>query len=297
MTHPTFIIAGTLPAGTGHLYGLLIQHPEVYLPRPMQPECNFFFKSGEYEKGLDSYRRRWFANVGVGKKAVGERSSLLLSGEWVPERLARDVPRIKLIFLLRNPVDRAYANWRFTALAGHEDLPFTEALDAEERRMAEARQRSRFWGEIQPHAYFHRGLYARQIKSYLSCFPREQMLIMRSDELLHDPDGALVQVYQFLGVDQRFVAAPCADMSSPTVIDLERQTQLRRRSPIGFDAAVQRIREGLPPETELDVLLRRNVREGHEPLPADVRRALADRYAAANRELLALVSFPIQDWF
>src|SRR6185436_7726416 len=55
MRRPSFIIAGTLPSGTGHLYGLLRQHPEIYLPAVMQPECNFFCKSGLYEKGIEYY--------------------------------------------------------------------------------------------------------------------------------------------------------------------------------------------------------------------------------------------------
>ena len=292
---PTFIIAGTLPAGTGHLYGLLIQHPEVYLAPPMQPECNFFFKTAEYEKGVGYYEQKWFSAV-RGEKAIGERSSLLMSGEWVPERVARHLPDVKLIFLLRNPVDRAYANYRFTALAGYEDMTFQEALANEERRMAEARARSPFWAEIQPHSYFHRGRYFDQLSAWLKVFAREQMLLMRSDELLGDQDAALRKVYAFLGVDLRFVARPFSDFSSPAVRDVRQQALLRAGHPADFDQAVQRLRGGLPPETPFDRILRANVMDGYAKLSPDLRRELTARYADQNRRLADLVPFSIMDW-
>jgi len=292
---PTFVIAGTLPAGTGHLYGLLIQHPEVYLAPPMQPECNFFFKTAEYEKGLQHYEQKWFS-AAHGEKAIGERSSLLMSGKWVPERVARHLPDVKLIFLLRNPVDRAYANYRFSALAGYEDMTFEEALANEERRMAEARALSAFWGEIQPHAYFHRGLYFDQLSGWLKHFPREQMLLMRSDELLKDQNTALRKVYAFLGVETGFVAADFQDMSSPAVRDVRLQARLRSDNPNEFDQSVQRLRERKLPETALDQTIRANVADGYEPLTPELRKTLTARYADQNRRLADLVPFSIVDW-
>lgn len=294
MTLPNFIIAGTLPAGTGHLYGLLRQHPEVYLAAPMQPECNFFFKSGLYAKGIGYYLETWFPDIS-GRKAVGERSSLLLSSEKAPARVAKHLPDVKLIFLFRNPVDRAYANYRFTALVGYEDLVFEDALEAESRRMAEAAQ-DPFWSEIQPHSYFHRGLYADQLQRWLGYFPASQMLLMRSDELLRDQDGALRKIYHFLDVDESFVAQPFPDFSSPSVIDVKLQARMRKETPVGFDTAIQRLREHLPPETELDRRVRANVHGGYDPLPTVLRRRLAARYSEPNQRLKAMVPFPIDDW-
>jgi len=294
MTLPNFIIAGTLPAGTGHLYGLLRQHPEVYLAAPMQPECNFFFKSGLYAKGVDYYLETWFPDVG-GRKAVGERSSLLLSSEKAPARVAKHIPDVKLIFLFRNPVDRAYANYRFTALVGYEDLTFEEALEAEGRRMAAA-AKDPFWSEIQPHSYFHRGLYADQLQRWMCYFPLSQMLLMRSDELLKDQDGTLRKIYRFLGVDESFVAQPFPDFSSPAVIDVKLQCRLREETPVGFDAAIQRLRQHLPPETELDRQVHANVRDGYDPLSQELRRRLTGRYEEPNRRFKSLVPFLIDDW-
>lgn len=290
---PDFIIAGTFPAGTGHLYSLLIQHPEAYLPQPMQPECNFFFKSGEYAKGIAYYERTWFSAV-AGQKAVGERSSLLLSGMSVAERVVRHLPRVRLIFLFRNPVDRAYANYRFTALAGYENLSFEEALDQEEERMAA--QPPPFWSEIQPYAYFHRGLYADQLAGWLRFFPPDQMLLMRSDEFLKDYVGAMKRVFAFLGIDTAVVPRPMTDLSSPAVKDVRLQLQMRKDTLIGFDWAIQRLREGKPPEGELDVRIRENVMDGYPPLAPNHRARLTERYRDANWRLARMVPFSIEDW-
>ena len=293
---PDFIIGGTLPAGTGQLYGLLVQHPEIYLAPPMQPECNFFVKSGQYGRGIAHYEATWFRQVPRTAKAVGERSSLLLSSAaWAAARVAKHLPDVKLIFLFRNPVDRAYANYRFTALAGYEDVTFEEALRTETQRMREA-GRDAFWREIQPHAYFHRGLYADQLHTWLEHVPASRMLLMRSDELLRDMHGALRKIYDFLGVDPSFVAAPFSDFSSPSVTDVKLQRRLRLEQPEGFDAAIQRLREGKPPETPIDEEVRSNVAGGYEPLRPAFRTALTDRYRDANLKLRPLVPFSITDW-
>jgi hypothetical protein len=294
MRRPSFIIAGTLPSGTGHLYGLLRQHPEIYLPAVMQPECNFFCKSGLYEKGIEYYLERWFADA-RNEKAVGERSSLLLSSVLGPERVAKHLPDVRLIFLLRNPVDRAYANYRFTALAGYEDATFDEALEAEPVRFEEA-SRDAFWSEILPHAYVGRGYYAQQLERWLEHFPAEQMLLMRSDELLRDQAGALRKVYRFLDVDDGFDAEDFSDFSSPAVFDAKLQSRLRREAPKEFDAAVQRVRERQPPRTELERAVFANVQTGYAPLAEALRRRLTAQFAPSNRQLRSMVTFSLDDW-
>ena len=262
----------------------------------MQPECNFFFKSAEYAKGLEYYSKRWFSDV-PDVKAVGERSSLLLSGAWVPQRLVRDLPGVRLIFLLRNPVDRAYANYRFTALAGFEDLPFEEALAREPQRIAAARAQGGPWSELQPHAYFTKGLYYEQLRAYQRHFPKEQMLVVRSDWLLKDQDAALGAVYSFLGVDTGFKALPFSDLSSPAVRDLALQVRIRREHPERLDGAIQRIRCGLPPTNAVDAMVLDNVQTGYPPLEGRLRKELADRYAESNGLLAPDLRFSIEDWF
>ena len=290
---PTFIIGGTFPAGTGHLFSLIVQHPEIYLPLPMAPECNFFVKTRDYERGLGWYRERYFSKRS-GERAIGERSSLMLSGPGVADRVARHLPDVKLIFLLRNPVDRAYANYRFTALAGHEVLPFPEALAAESDRIA--RNTDPFWSEIQPHAYFSRGIYAPQIETFTDRFPEDQLLLMRSDRLIKNPEGALPEILRFLDVDPTFVPEPAPEFSSPSVLDLATHRSLRAEAPERFDAAIQHVREGLSPRDAHEERVAANLKRGHDTLDPVLRQELTDRFRPYNLTLKDRVPFGIEDW-
>lgn len=290
---PNFIIAGTFPAGTGQLYSLMRQHPDVYLPMPMAPECNFFLKTQEYEKGLRYYQERWFSKC-RGERAIGERSSLLMSGEGVAERVHENLPGVRLIFLVRNPVDRAWANYRFTALAGLETLSFEEALAKEdERTAAEFRP---FWREIRPHSYFRRGLYAEQLENFRRLFPPEQILVLRSDMLLKDLGPTMSRIFAFLGLRPLPSISPCRDFSSPSVINPRRQAELRERFGVAFDPAIQHLREGGVPRNPCERELASNLRNGKDPLPKPIHFELSSRYLEPNRRFQELVDFSVDDW-
>lgn len=290
---PNFIIAGTFPAGTGQLYSLLRQHPDVYLPMPMAPECNFFLKTQEYERGLPYYQERWFSKC-RGQRAVGERSSLLMSGEGVAERVHGHLPGVRLIFLVRNPVDRAWANYRFTALAGLETLSFEESLEKEdERTAAETRL---FWREIRPHSYFRRGLYAEQLENFRRLFPPEQILVLRSDMLLKELVPTMSRIFAFLGLQPLKSISPCQDFSSPSVVDPRRQAELRERFGAAFDPAIQHLREGGAPRNLCERELATNLRNGKDSLPRPLHLELSRRYLEPNRRFQELVDFSVDDW-
>ncbi len=293
-TLPNFILGGAFPCGTGHLFTLLAQHPDVYLPLPMAPETNFFVKTRDYEQGLPAYSERWFSKV-AGQRAVGERSSLLLCSEQAPARVAEHLPGVKLVFLFRDPVDRAYAGYRFTALAGHEELSFEDALAAEDSRLAAITEQ--FWREIRPHAYFERGLYATQLSRWLEVFPKDQLHMLRSDELISKQDASLAELFEFLGVDASF--RPTDEQrhfSSFSVRDLSVQCALRKEFGGELDGAIQRHRDGLPADGVLDERLRANMLEGKQPADASVLNALRARYRESNLKLQSMVPFAIDDW-
>lgn len=123
---------------------------------------------GVQEKGLDYYLSRWFSDVPSSAIAIGERSSsYLFGGRQVAEKIANAYPQMKFVFTLRNPIERTWANYRYTVLQGLEDL-VDEALKNETRRVNE---QSGIWAEIQPYNYTGRGWYASQLKQYLEFFP------------------------------------------------------------------------------------------------------------------------------
>jgi len=206
---PDFIIIGAQRSGVSTAYQYLIQHPCV---APIfEQEVHFF--DFNFTKNLLWYRSH-FPSV-LTKYHVkrtthedmlsGEGSAYYLFHPLVPRRVLRLLPTVKLIVLLRNPVDRAYAHYCQKVKQGIEHLPsFEEAIENEEDRLK---------GEVEKilenehyfsfnhamYSYLSRGIYIDQLKNWMNVFPCEQILIIRSEDLLfEDPSAALKRLLQFL---------------------------------------------------------------------------------------------------
>jgi hypothetical protein len=196
---PDFIIGGAPRSGTSWLYCLLDRHPGIYMAKPITPEPKFFLVDHLYARSLAYYSETWFAPAGDSRLA-GEKSTDYLENAVAAERIARDVPRVKLVFILREPVERAYSNYLWTRMNGLEKEDFATALDLEEQRERELPERLKF---ARPYAYFSRGLYADLLIPYFRLFARDRMLILRFDDLVQTPMAVAGRLHQFLGVDRR----------------------------------------------------------------------------------------------
>lgn len=300
MALPNFLIGGGVAAGTSFLSSALQCHPDIYLPQIQRPEPNFFHYSWKFNKGLDWYQNSWFSNLGI-QRAVGERSSLLLNSENAPERIRRSLPNIKLIFCLRNPIERAWANYRFTVLEGLEPLSFDDAIDHEELRTSEA---SEIWSEVQPHAYLYRSKYSAGLNRYFEKFDRKNILLIKSEELGKNPLATLQRVCDFLGVRTREKFNFPVNFSSPIVRDRSLQVELRAFFKDRFSELVECIRkeEIVSPVviSEKDKLmyemLCQNLEVGKSILPENTRDKLRALLADEFIALRGLVDFSIDDW-
>ena len=198
MRLPDFIIGGAPRSGTTWLYSLLARHPDVYMAAPVTPEPKFFLVDEIYEKGLHFYAKTWFA--AAGGRCAGEKSTDYLESAPAAERIARDLPGVKLVFILREPVDRAYSNYLWTRMNGLEHEDFETALQHEERRERELPARLKF---TRPFSYFSRGLYADLLAPYVERFPHEQMLIPRFEDIGSKPAALAERLQRFLGLAPR----------------------------------------------------------------------------------------------
>lgn len=206
---PDFIIIGAQRGGTTSLYTYLGQHPQITLAAIK--EIHFF--DNNFRKGVAWYRTQFPSlieksiakNIGKQNFITGEASPYYLFHPHVPERVAQVVPGAKLIMLLRNPVDRAYSHYYHEVELGHEKLSFEEALAQEEARTHEecarivADKRYRSYNH-QHYTYLSRGIYANQLQRWLNLFPREQILVIKSEDFYADPDGIFQQTLAFLDV-------------------------------------------------------------------------------------------------
>jgi sulfotransferase family protein len=195
---PDFIIGGAPRSGTTWLYELLDRHPDVYMAKPVKPEPKFFLVDHLYDRGLEYYATTWFA--AADSRLAGEKSTDYLESAAAADRIARDLPRVKLVFILREPAERAYSNYVWSRMNGLEHEEFETALRLEEQRERELPERLRF---ARPYSYFSRGLYADLLAPYFERFPRPQLLILRFEDIRDRPRALIERLHRFLGIAPR----------------------------------------------------------------------------------------------
>lgn len=188
---PDFVIIGTQRGGTTSLYRYLTGHPDI--GPALRKEVHFF--DHHYEKGIDWYLAHFPVRGEV--PIVGEASPYYLFHRDVPERARRVVPYAKFIALLRNPVDRAYSHYQMRVSKGLESLSFEDAIDKEPERLSGDDPSGLTWRH---HSYIRRGLYVDQLKRWVSVFPREQLLIIKSEDFYKEPEQILQQTLAHLGL-------------------------------------------------------------------------------------------------
>jgi hypothetical protein len=236
---PHFIVCGASRSGTTWLYFGLDRHPDIYMAKPYVPEPKFFHIDALYAKGMDYYLKTWFPDVPPGATA-GEKDTYYMENPQASGRIKAHLPGVKLIFILRDPVGRAYSNYLWSAQHGHEPLDFLAALDAEEERERTLPEKLKF---VRPHAYFSRGLYADLLAPYYADFPAENILCLDFDVLETDPGRFLATTHRFLGVAQRpqdatglggeraAVNSAAAEMEAALPKDMAAQLAERYREP------------------------------------------------------------------
>jgi hypothetical protein len=200
---PTFLVIGAMKAGTTSLYHYLRSHRQIFMPRVK--ELDFFAEAGNWNRGLDWYRRQ-FADAD-GALARGEASTLYTKyphHQGVPERIAAVLPEARLIYVVRNPIERMRSHYQHRVKIGAEADPPEVALFSHP-------------------TYLDCSRYGMQLERYLDHFPREQILVVTSEALRSDRQATVQQVYRFLGVD--------ADVVPDVLGTVFYRTQQRRTYP------------------------------------------------------------------
>lgn len=198
---PDFLIIGAQKSGTTVLYRMLCPHP--YVRRATQKEVHYF--DHNFDKSLAWYRSHFLPprKKRGGETITGEASPYYIAHSLAPERVASIVPQAKLIALLRNPVDRAYSHYHFAVRKGREHLDFDEALEIEEERLQEHRERifarQGYWPDVPGrNSYLARGIYVDQLKRWHEFFDRDQLLVLKSEDYFGNMPGTLKAVIDFL---------------------------------------------------------------------------------------------------
>ena len=194
---PDFIIIGAQKAGTTALYSYLIQHPTV-LPA-LKKEVHFF--DNHFRRTLLWYRvffpYRWQLEA---PNITGEASPYYLFHPYAFQRVSTTLPHVKLIVLLRNPVDRAYSHYFHEVRAKRELRSFEDAIDCEIRTEGTETPLNRRDQKFKHryHSYLARGRYAEQLEQWLAAFSRDRILVLHTEDLKIHTAGVFRQVTKFL---------------------------------------------------------------------------------------------------
>ncbi len=192
---PDFLIAGAQKAGTSALDNYLRRHPDIGMAQVK--EVHFFnndqwFRTiGHHYLGYES-----LFDFKSGAKIYGEATPDYIYWEPSCQRIWTYHPGIKLVFVLRNPIERAFSSWNMEYDRKMETRDFSYCIRHEDQRLKAALPQ-----QSHQHAYVDRGFYAGQIRRFMRFFYPEQMLFVKYEDFKTNQEIALKKILRFLGVD------------------------------------------------------------------------------------------------
>lgn len=279
---PDFLVVGAMKAGTTTLIRCLADHHEIFIaPR----ELHFFSDDRNYNKGIEWYSRQFMD--ASNEIAIGEKTPTYSYFPNVPERIHKDLPRVKLIWIFREPVARAYSNYWHYVINGLERLDFESAIYREEERlMAEKVNVNRFydtpyWWYLK--GYRRRSIYIEQVSRYMEFFPKDQMLFICFEQFMRDPHSTLKRILEFLEVSTEV----------PLKIWRCGATRLPRSRRLAW------ISKKLFRDTFLFQLAQkfnRKSSEGYPPMEEDTRHYLKEYFKEYNRQLAEVIEQDLSIW-
>ncbi|MDX1501694.1 MAG: sulfotransferase [Thermoanaerobaculia bacterium] len=296
---PDFLLIGAAKSGTTALYRQLGQHPAVFLPH--LKEANFFglpahgarFHGPNDDEGInrrsivDAREYSSLFRPAADAVAVGEASTLYLCSERAARRIWEFDPGMRILAVLRDPVERAFSAYRHLVRDGHETLPFEEALDREAERLSAG------WSHIWHYA--GAGFYAGQLRRYYELFPRQQILVLTYDEYVDRPDRCLHRIFEFLGVDPSFVP----DLGRRYNVSGAPRSTLLHRLAVRPSLLKRTLRPLLPRSVRASILRVAhgwNIRARPVEIPPRARRRLSALYRTEIRDLEELTGLELAAW-
>jgi len=208
---PNWLHIGAAKCASSWLWRVCIGHPEIYVPETPD-NVNFFMV--HYQRGLGWYQQTYFADYN-GEPTVGEFSNSYMCYRPALERIARDLPDVRLTMTLRHPVERAFLSWSHLHLKKKPTgldmrkgigIPFEKALHHHGHGWF------RLW--VDP------GFYARHLDTIFEFFPRERVCVMLHEDLAVDEQGFLRRFFEFLEVDADFPSPLCGQEINPDPDDV-----------------------------------------------------------------------------
>jgi hypothetical protein len=185
-----FIVIGALKGGTTTLFHYLRHHPQIYVPP--EKEIPFFSNEKRFSSGWEQFYSEFLIQA-PSKALLGKFTPQYMErpARHVPERMFRLMPHVKLIALLRNPIERAYSHYRMEKRFGREARSFEEAFSSYSKGAGRK-------------IYFTASQYGTMLRHYLNYFTRDQLLIHFTDDFEREAGTVLDSICAFLGLPPGF---------------------------------------------------------------------------------------------
>lgn len=220
---PTFIVIGAMKSGTTSLYLYLRSHPEIFMSDPKELE----FFSTHYDKGIAWYASHFQAKAkAYGEASTGYTKYPTASFSGVPQRMHAVLPDIKLMYIVRDPIERIISQYIHKYSLGQEQRSLDEAL-----------------ATLEGNHYVACSRYYMQLEQYLPYYPKENILVITAEELKHQRQATIRAVYRFVGVDETYVG-PHLDVVAHKSSEKRRPRKIRRYFP--SKEATNKVKQLLP---------------------------------------------------
>lgn len=292
MRFPDFVIIGAAKSGTTTLYQYLCRHPAVYMSNPKEPE--FFARDEVYSLGSE-----WYASLfeqAEPDQICGEASTKYTNSDYPQsaERLARLVSNPKLIYIMRNPIDRAYSH-------------YVQRIKTAQNTKSKLEITRTFEEAIEQEEFLLRSsLYLEQIENYLRYFPRESFLFLLMEDLIEHPQDVLRQTCSFLGLNQE------VDLTTDGLIYANQSSthkewffRSRITAPLKSIPGVKKVAESLPKNyRDLAYTFLKNLpyaekvqaRYIPKPMLIKTRQKLIEKFREPNQRLSDFLNRDLSNW-
>jgi len=208
---PNFIIIGAAKSGTSSLYEYLIQHPSIYKCLVKEPNyfAIYFHKSLEWYRTYfpSSLTKFYVEKILKNKFSTGEASTQYYWYPHAAKRVKELLPNVKIIVLLRNPIDRSFSHYQMEVRHGNEQLSFEDAIKNESSRTKDEYKKMMndtmyFSPKYTMQAYIEKSIYINAIKRWTDHFPLNQFLFVKSEDLFENTTEELNKILRFLNLSE-----------------------------------------------------------------------------------------------
>ena len=199
---PDFVIIGGQRCGTTSLFDCLSQHRGI--EPSLNKEVHYFDLA--FERGTGWYKAHFPLESKISGRVTFEATPNYLASFDAPNRMQSVIPDVKLVVLLRDPVERAHSSWKLRAYEGSDGRPFGEAIEAELAGVTMTyddvdEERKRKVARSMRWSYMEKSRYVEHLTRWFECFDRDQFLILESEALFTNPSEGLSGIETFLGIE------------------------------------------------------------------------------------------------